>query len=723
MKINLFFMKSRVAKRIFSIFLICALLPIGILAFISLHQLSEDQKDKSFLKLHQASKNIGMSVLEGLSFIQSEMHVVALSNNAGLQTPVLELLNQQSGDRHPRLLGLTLFEGQKAIKTLLGKPCPYPKVTASDLQYLSTGEGVLYIQRLNKYAYRMFMIVGINMSPHRERLLVGEVNTEYLWEIARSSLPSMTDMYIRTSSGISLYNTSPLSQVALKEIENKMKTSAVGRLEWTDEAGTHFASQWSAFLKGSIYADDWKIIVSESKGDAFAAVNRVSKMMALILIVFFLAILFLSSVQIRRNLEPLARLKEGTQRVSQGDFKSLISVRSGDEFEELAASFNTMSTRIGKHFTNLSDMGQMITDILTSLDKERIIHTVLLNASKVVSCGSVSLTLIDLQEPITTLTFLKSSEYGDTASIVKRHTNFQLLELRKISEARENLLVESAEEFDGLLSTMKERGCIKFVLLPINIRNRLAGVLTLGYMKQPEQIREDCVKARQIADHVASALANAGLIEELDQLNWGTLTALARAVDASSSWTAGHSERVTNLSLQIAHAMGMNPEELQIFHRGALLHDIGKIGIPSSILNKISMLTADEYNLIKEHPEKGALILEPIKAYDKVIPIVVQHHEWFNGQGYPKGLSGAGICIGARILAVADVYDALLSDRPYRKGWDKDVVIAHIHENSGLQFDPEVVRAFSKIINMSHSDTMTHTGMTDRHLIPMKDRN
>jgi putative nucleotidyltransferase with HDIG domain len=420
-------------------------------------------------------------------------------------------------------------------------------------------------------------------------------------------------------------------------------------------------------------------------------------------------------------LEPLARLKEGTQRVSQGDFQNRIRVRSGDEFEELATSFNTMSEKIGKYFSNLSEMGRMITKILTSLDRERIIQTVLLNARNVVSCDSISLTLIDLQETKMALTFLKSSEYGDTVSIVKRHTIFQLSELQKIGEARGNLIVESDDEFDGLLSTMKDQGCIRFVLLPIIIRNQLSGVLTLGYMEQLEQIREDCIKARQIADHLASALANAGLMEELDQLNWGTLTALARAVDAKSPWTAGHSERVTNLSLQIGHAMGMTSEELDILQRGALLHDIGKIGIPGQILDKPSKLTADEYALIKGHPEKGALILEPIKTYSKVIPVVAQHHEWFNGQGYPKGLSGNSICIGARILAVADVYDALLSDRPYRKGWHRDVVIGHMHEKAGIQFDPEVVKVLMKISNVSYSDTLTYTGITYRNSIPMKE--
>jgi putative nucleotidyltransferase with HDIG domain len=177
------------------------------------------------------------------------------------------------------------------------------------------------------------------------------------------------------------------------------------------------------------------------------------------------------------------------------------------------------------------------------------------------------------------------------------------------------------------------------------------------------------------------------------------------------------------LSLQIGHAIGMTSEELDILQRSALLHDIGKIGIPRYILDKPSKLTADENALFREHPEKGALILEPIKAYSKVIPAVAQHHEWFNGQGYPKGLSGDSICICARVLAIADVYDALISDRPYRKGWDKDDVIDHMHKRAGLHFDPEVVKAFMKISNVSYSDALTYTGITGRNSIPMKEIN
>jgi HD-GYP domain-containing protein (c-di-GMP phosphodiesterase class II) len=129
-----------------------------------------------------------------------------------------------------------------------------------------------------------------------------------------------------------------------------------------------------------------------------------------------------------------------------------------------------------------------------------------------------------------------------------------------------------------------------------------------------------------------------------------------------------------------------------------MFHDIGKIAVPESILDKNGALTDQELALIRTHPAAGAKILEPIRAYSKIIPMVAQHHEHFNGKGYPLGIAGNAISLGARILAVADVYDALLSDRPYRRGWPKSRVLAYMTEQAGAQFDPVVVEAFLSLM-------------------------
>ena len=153
------------------------------------------------------------------------------------------------------------------------------------------------------------------------------------------------------------------------------------------------------------------------------------------------------------------------------------------------------------------------------------------------------------------------------------------------------------------------------------------------------------------------------------------------------------------MALRIAQAMGLDTKDLQVMQRGGLLHDIGKIGIPPNILDKAGKLDAEELRTMRDHVSIGLRILEPIPAFKEAIPIVAQHHEWFNGKGYPEGLAGDDISLHARIFAVADCYDALISDRPYRQGLPKQQVVKMLEEGSGTQFDPNVIEAFLRICN------------------------
>jgi putative nucleotidyltransferase with HDIG domain len=271
-------------------------------------------------------------------------------------------------------------------------------------------------------------------------------------------------------------------------------------------------------------------------------------------------------------------------------------------------------------------------------------------------------------------------------------------EVEKFIDNREILSINVDKDLPPFLAPLARKGINSLQFLPLFIKQNLAGIIALGSLNSSASDQEDLHQARQLADQVAVALSNAQLIEELDLLNWGTLTALARAVDAKSPWTAGHSERVTENALKIGKALGLSDSELEDLNRGGLLHDIGKIGIPAGILDKPGKLSDEERQIIQEHPRKGGRILEPIAAYAHVVPMVLQHHEWLNGKGYPDGLAGEDISLGARILAVADVFDALITDRPYRKAMELGRTLEIIKQESGTQFDPKVVQAFLEVI-------------------------
>lgn len=177
-----------------------------------------------------------------------------------------------------------------------------------------------------------------------------------------------------------------------------------------------------------------------------------------------------------------------------------------------------------------------------------------------------------------------------------------------------------------------------------------------------------------------------------------TVLALSKAIDARDTYTSGHSERVTQISLKIGQALALSPDKLDTLEIAALFHDVGKIGIPDQILNKPGKLTDEEFNKIKEHPSIGVDILKTIEFLDKTLPMILHHHEKYGGGGYPLGISGDSIPLESRIICVADSYDAMTSDRPYRNGLPHNVAIDELIKFKGIQFDPIIVETFLKIL-------------------------
>ena len=178
-----------------------------------------------------------------------------------------------------------------------------------------------------------------------------------------------------------------------------------------------------------------------------------------------------------------------------------------------------------------------------------------------------------------------------------------------------------------------------------------------------------------------------------------TIRALAAAIDAKDPYTKGHSERVAEASIAIAQELNLSDRDIENIEYTALLHDIGKIGIKDKILSKKSSLTDQEFDKIKEHTIMGAKIIEPVDFLKNSYKVIYHHHERYNGKGYPDGIKSEGIPILARIIAVADAYDAMGSDRPYRKKLNKDKILKELKDQSGKQFDPEAVKALISVLD------------------------
>ncbi len=182
--------------------------------------------------------------------------------------------------------------------------------------------------------------------------------------------------------------------------------------------------------------------------------------------------------------------------------------------------------------------------------------------------------------------------------------------------------------------------------------------------------------------------------ELIEKAHFETIMALSEALDAKDSYTAGHSRRVMQYSARIAWRMGMGEAEFGQLKKSALLHDLGKIGVPDAILRKRDKLSEEEFEVIRAHPGIGADILRAVESFRPLVPAVYHHHERFDGKGYPDGIRGDAIPIQARIIAVADSFDAMTSNRAYRSAFPAEAALREIERNKGTQFDPLVADAF-----------------------------
>ena len=308
----------------------------------------------------------------------------------------------------------------------------------------------------------------------------------------------------------------------------------------------------------------------------------------------------------------------------------------------------------------------------------------------------VSISLLDPNSTRQAFTYVSTGQAAEEVQL----TWIELTEEESsaFSRSPEFAKLQPGETVPTYLAPLVQHGMKFFLIAPIHLKEKLSAVITFGNASGFKWSAEDKERVGVLADQVAVAISNARLMAELKQLNLGTLTALARAIDAKSHWTSGHSERVTNWAMKIASAIGLPQKELEIIHRGGLLHDIGKIGTPMVILDKAGKLTDEEMEQMREHVRIGARILEPIPGFAECMPIVLQHHEWVDGSGYPEGLKGDEITLHARIFAVADCYDALISDRPYRPGMAPERVMEIIRAGIGKQFDGFVVETFSNLL-------------------------
>jgi len=648
-------LQTRVGRRIATLFVISALLPILMLAVLGYFRVRGQLLTQTRQQLGQAAKSVGMGLLDQLHTARAAAEDVATGGLGAAQGPGSERLRESFGT-------LSLV-GRAATTTLWGNAAPPGDLPAPTAAALAEGRPVLTVVAAPQ------PVVWLGEPAGDGSVLWGALRPQYLFLGAAE----------RSVIG------GGQTQVCVFDSAQHLRLFCSGD---TSADTPTLSARWNVFLGFDYAADPWRVEVAQPTAAAIAPVLAFRRTLVASLLGVLGLVVLLTGLQVRRSLEPLRALLAGTRRVAARDFTHAVTVGSRDEFGDLAASFNAMTSELDRQFRTLSAVAVIDQTALASPRADEVAEVAAVQLRATLRCRAVDVCLAGERES-DPWRHVQVDEIATRAGATVQPTTGELAALHN---ARGSWLsVTEANGFGWLRPVAGER----LHVLPLASSDDLTGLVAVH---GGADTAAEPVEARQLADKVALGLSNARLIVRLNELSYGALAALARAVDASSHWTAGHSERVTACALRMADYLRLTPHDRDALLRGGLLHDIGKIGIPPAILDKPGPLEPQEMARIREHPSLGAQILSPLAAFADAIPVVLSHHERFDGTGYPEGLAGERIPRLARLLSVADVYDALVSMRPYRPGRDQSVAIEIIRESSGTQFDPAMVDVFLAVM-------------------------
>ena len=483
--------------------------------------------------------------------------------------------------------------------------------------------------------------------------------------------------------------------------------------------------------------------ISRTRADMLA-VKRflvLSNILTVLIVASILGVLFTKYVT-----NPLNRFRGTIKAVEDGDLDARVKVSGTDELGSIEAAFNRMLEEIKNLYEKNIKKEKEISRVRVELDHKQALEELntqlqykvkeVETANKAVLSLSKELKSknIELQKIVERLE--KINEVGrvltsiiETDELIKLiiRTNAELLHaesgsihlmkgedenltfIYKIGTGVEAVNV-SVGDLHPLYGSMLLEGsnvCINrndekgspAIGVPLRMKGQIIGGMLLeGKTDGTEFTNDELELLGTLANQAMVAIENAWLYETVKTNYFGTIQALVNALEASDQYTKGHSERVRFLSLELAKYVGLDFRELEVLEHAAILHDIGKIGIDSMVLNKQGELSSSEFSLVRAHPIIGDEILGPIGTLEGVRTTILQHHERYDGGGYPYGIAGDEISLKARILAVVDTFDAMLMDRPYRKAFPLHKALDELRQGAGTQFDPFVVNAFMEMI-------------------------
>jgi putative nucleotidyltransferase with HDIG domain len=404
----------------------------------------------------------------------------------------------------------------------------------------------------------------------------------------------------------------------------------------------------------------------------------------------------------RRVSDPLVELADGAHRIAIGDFSTKVPVRHGtSEIELLGETFNDMtdslrerSESLTKKVLELATLYEMSRALGSTLDMDELLGSTLDSALRIFDLDVGYVALRDRDAGSLEIRAVRGGSIAETPGTGAVRSSMAEWVVR---EGRPLIFNPDPASTGGQVDTLT--GAKAALCVPLVSSEGTIGAITVGSSDATYRFNSDDVRLLStIGNHVTIAIGNIELFSSLQEAYIATVRSLAAAVDAKDSYTRGHSDKVATYATLVAEEIGLGHEQVTALEMAAYLHDIGKIGVPEAILLKPGALSDDEMAQMRHHPLIGANILKPVAFPWAITPIVRHHHEFWDGKGYPAGLKGEEIPLLARILCVADSYEAMTADRPYRAGRSAPEAVEELRRCAGTQFDPRIVETMTTVV-------------------------
>ncbi len=382
------------------------------------------------------------------------------------------------------------------------------------------------------------------------------------------------------------------------------------------------------------------------------------------------------------------------------------SLRLINELKEAREQLQHYADNLNNLISMLVGIHEFGVEATSFYDMDKVCQVVVANACRLLRTGIGSLMLLNKENNLLEI----EAAQGLPPDVIKSSVRIGEGVAGLVAKLGEPIFCEDIETDPRFQRENRMQYNSKsFVSVPLKVKDRVIGVLNINNKESGHPFNQRDLRLLTIlADQAAITIENVQLYQDMRNLYIGTIKTLAHAIEAKDPYTRGHAERVTQYAVAIAEEMALPKTLIRNIETAGLIHDIGKIGIKDEILTKQGKLSSVEYEVIKTHPLIGERIVRPIGFLENVTPLILYHHERYDGKGFLEGLKGKEIPLGSRILNVADAYDAMITDRPYRKAMSKEKAQEELKRCSGSQFDPEVIEAFLRVLKRWEREGREH---------------